>query len=227
MRMPWSPVVLQSTRFWARNMEAVFLVAFCLGTLLTRPATAAWRMTVQSRTVTVGEMGVTVTLTYSWDIALNAVVLPIVVRSTRNWAFWTGNLPYDTTDLEGNRFTQGVTWDPNVASWSGIIREMRPNPSSYDSSPSVDNFVITNHGVGNLAAKQNGAPWVTIQFDVNNWPGEFEFVRGGRPRLPREARLAHGDVRQPPPRTCIKRNGFLRIALVLGCENSRYKLLFT
>jgi hypothetical protein len=136
---------------------------------------AAWRIAVESKSVGVGETGVTIGVQVAWDLPLIIVTVPLVARQTSGGAFWSGALPYDTTTA-----ALGVTWNASVVSWASFIREMRPGPGCavpgqpYD-GVSPDYFVINAMGLNGLPAQPAGISFVTFQFNVNSFLGQFEF----------------------------------------------------
>lgn len=157
-------------------MRAAVLVSAVV--LLTAgSASAAWRMEIESKTVNPGQTGVTVNFTYAWDAKLVAAVLPVVVRSIDAGSFWTGTLPYDTMDMDGNRFTNGVAWHASIPPWSALVLEMRPGRGCGNSGPydgvSPDHFVLSSAAIAALAAKPSGIVFCTIQFDVTSVAGTF------------------------------------------------------
>ena len=160
------------------HWRIALLVACCLPALNTSTF-AAWRMEVESKTVSLGQTSVSLGVTYAWEVAIVQATLPIVVRSIDPGSFWTGNRPYDTTDSDGNHLVNGVSWNSIVPPWASIIREVRPGPGCEGSGPydgiSPDFFVINTQGLNGLAAKPAGIVFVTLSFGVTSQAGQFEF----------------------------------------------------
>ena len=126
MKILRSHTLPRSMRLLNYGAIIVFLLVVCLDLLLAERAVAEWKMMVQSRTVPINQENVTVTFTYAWDDPILQTTLPIIVRRTVGWAFWTGSLPYDTTD------SNGVTWNSTVESWSNIICEAGSPPRAVE-----------------------------------------------------------------------------------------------
>ena len=164
------------------------MVAFMLAlvALAATETSAAWRMEIESKTVSPGQTGVTLNFTFAWDLGVQAASLPLVVRSIDAGSFWTGDLPYDTMDNEGNRFTNGVAWHASVIPWAGIYRAVgvetpvfgfycgSETPPPYD-GVSPDHASIATMGISSLPAKPDGIVFVTLTFNVTQVPGQFEF----------------------------------------------------
>ena len=172
---------------WYRLSIAAIMIAGFM--LFSAVGHAAWQVTIESKQVdTASAAGVTLKVDIVTAERLSAFSMPVVVRSTETGAFWTGSLPYDTVDMNGDHFTQGVTWGTGVSAWSAIILEMRPGPAGTvgqecntdaDTNPyngvSPDYFAINSNGSSTLPIKATPFTFVTIAFDVLKVGGKFEF----------------------------------------------------
>jgi len=150
----------------------VFVAVFlCVATV-----SAEWRIDIESKSVCIGETGVTVDFTFYWDLEMIAITVPVVVREIDAGSFWSGALPYDT-----NNVALGVTWnwaDPNWASFRQEVRayEGCGTPGNGYDGVSPDNFAVVAQGMAQgAAAEPDGRVCLTIEFDVTTDVGQFEF----------------------------------------------------
>jgi len=167
-------------------MRAIVLLTLAIVLLSTASACAAWRVDIESKTVCSGQTGVTVDFKAYWDNDLWALTIPIVVRQITPGSFWTGTLPYDTLgSADDHPYSHGVTWKW-ANPWANIIEELRPgvpygtcNPEGdigYDGI-SPDHFCISAQCAWLYYAppEPSGRTVVTIEFDVTDGIGQFEF----------------------------------------------------
>jgi len=140
-------------------------------------AFAEWRVEIESKTVGMGQTGVTLGITASWDREINTLVVPVVVWGLTPGAFWTGDLPYDTSNAPPHR----VTWHWDKPGWPELVLEVRPSlPCSllidvYDGI-SPDYFAIVAVGISGCGGVYpSGKEVLTLEFDVTTQPGQFVF----------------------------------------------------
>lgn len=175
---------------WCPAPTVAHLFGLLLGTFffLVMPATAEWRVDVESKTVDSGQTGVTVDFTVFWDANLAGLTIPLVVREIDPGSFWTGPLPYDTGSTAGNHpHVQGVIWNWDVP-WAYLAEEVKPIaglPPGYRcvsaagdeyEGISPDHFAINavGSGIPSADAEPEGRAIVTISFAVTEQPGRFE-----------------------------------------------------
>ncbi len=151
-------------------------------------ALAEWRIDFESKTVGVGETGVTLEITASWDDSLLSLSIPVIVREIDPGAFWAGALPYDTGANAANHpFVHGVTWNWD-SPWAFLVEEVKPSAglrsedrchpaadTSYD-GVSPDQLVINAAGMPPGAPPEpEGRAVITLTFDIAGVEGQFEF----------------------------------------------------
>ncbi len=153
--------------------------------LVALPASAEWRLDIESKTVAGGTTGVTLDFTGYWDLPITNLTLPLRVKTIDQNAFWTGELPYDTGGIAvSHPHVNGVTWNW-VQLWGLLAEEVRPGVPSSPCDPAGDvgyNGVSPDHFVINVAstgAAEDPAPdgriYLTITFDVGPEGGQFAF----------------------------------------------------
>jgi len=157
-----------------------FIVALVVATLCWAVnASAEWRVDIETKTVSQNETGVTVAITAYWDIELNTISIPIIVRSVTAGAFWMAPLPLDTAGVA----SVGVQWNWSNPGWALLREEVNPkqlgcDPEGdigYDGSP-PDHFLINAATVTTgTPAEPDGREILILTFNVNGHAGDFEF----------------------------------------------------
>ena len=160
-----------------RNVLCATLAVVMTATI---PVLAAWRVEIESKIVEPGSSGVTVDFIAAWERPLGGVTIPVVVRQLDPGTFWTGSLPYHTS-----QGSHGVSWDSLVTA-GPAMRLVYPGPfpglpchtdadtNHYD-GVSPDYFGINFARLTPVPEQPNGVTLVTISFDVTDIPGQFEF----------------------------------------------------
>jgi len=163
-------------------MKRFFLivsVTVCSLFLFSQTVFAEWRVDIETKTVSQGATGVTVNLTAYWDLVLNTVSVPVIVRSTAGGAFWVPPLPVD----DGGPVV-GVQWNWSNPGWANLVEmvgvgQLGCDPAGdigYDGT-SPDHFVVNAAlatGAG-TPAEPTGRDFVILTIDVNSSVGTFEF----------------------------------------------------
>ena len=140
-------------------------------------ASAEWRVYIESKAVWAGETGVTLDFTFFWDVDLNTITLPVVVREINPGSFWAGELPVDT----GGAAPRGVTWSWSNPGWATLVEMVSPaagcaTPGNQYDGVSPDNFAISAQTVFSSSPPEpDGRVCLTLEFDVTGETGEFEF----------------------------------------------------
>jgi len=169
-------------------MKRFFLIvslAVCLSLMFAHSAFAIYAVEYETKTVSQGQTGVQVYLKVFSDLRYGQTTIPTVVRTVSGGAFWTGTLPYDTTQQGG--VAVGVTWNWQTSdpSWPSFFQTVRPGvptapcdtegDAGYDGT-SPDHFQVTGQGVSDMEdAAPNGWEILYLTFDVNTNVGDFEF----------------------------------------------------
>lgn len=174
--------------YTARYMtRGILLVAALL--LLSTSASAEWRVTIESKIVPSGALNVPLNVNIAFDLDLNSVSVPVIVRQLTPGSFWTGELPYDTNGgCYLCDFSRGVEWHwinamPEISWYASLGFQpgvpLSPCETSEDigyDGLSPDHFVIYASGTDFCApAAPDGYDVVTMTFNVTEVPGEFEF----------------------------------------------------
>lgn len=166
-------------------MQRVFIALSVIVVLFYQTnAYAEWRVDIESKTVDQGQRDVTVDFTFYWDLAMNEIDIPIVVRQVDPGSFWRGDLPYHYYE-DPDIISQGVTWNWSNPGWANVYEQVFPGipelpcdddgDEGYDGD-SPDHFAVSALGIGySTPAEPGGRVCLTIEFDANSTPGQFEF----------------------------------------------------
>jgi len=172
---------IQAGRFVVGRLLMVVVLACVL--LFVASVSAEWRIDIESKTVWPGATDVTVTFTMYSDLAIYQLTIPCVVREVSDppiGAFWTGQLPVDTTQQGGVPYGVDWTWG-GPPPWPSFYQALRPTsgcatPGNQYDCISPDNFFLVGKGVSDTEpAHPDGHDFVTIHFDVTDVIGQFEF----------------------------------------------------
>jgi len=145
--------------------------------LAAAPVFGEWRIDIESKTVPADATGVTVDFTLYWDVTMSTLTLPVVVREIDPGAFWTGDLPVDTT----GGTPRGITWNWSNPGWAVLFEGLTPaegcaNPGNLYDGVSPDNFAISAQAVyGGTPPEPDGRVCIILEFDVTGTTGLFEF----------------------------------------------------
>jgi len=144
-----------------------------------------YSVTFESKTVHRGEENVALRIFGTWMFGLAYIHIPIVVRSVDGGAFWTGQLPFDSSTIAGG--THGVNWNWVNQDFADQTRAVIPGVPGFPCDPGADIgydgntpdhlyiVALQNHSTQTEPEHLDDWNFLTLTFDVNLQAGSFEF----------------------------------------------------